>query len=157
MTDTIMPYRYFNSFIPHLARLQLGANIFYDQKANLNYDKVAALKRAGVSIIQPGIETLSSSYSRLMKKGVTTRQNVDLLRFCRYLDVSVNYNLLYGFPNDKREYLEATLQLVKCIAHLHPPSGLYPLSRDRFSPYFERLSEHGITNLTPIDGYYNAC
>lgn len=153
MVDNIMPSGYFANLLPELSRLNLGMHIFYEQKANLTLAKVQALKDAGVAIIQPGIEALSSHLLKLMKKGVKASQNIALLRYARAVDMSVNWNLLYGLPGDNEEDYMATLELIPLLWHLNPPSGACHLSIDRFSPYFDRPADYGITNIRPMDAY----
>lgn len=153
MTDNIMPHRYFTSLLARLGRELPGLHIFFEQKANLSFAKVRALKRAGIELIQPGIEALATDLLTLMRKGVTAAQNLALLRYARSLDVAVNWNILYAFPNDRREDYEQTLTLIPYLAHLHPPTGLCHLSIDRFSPYFDRSGEFGISAVRPMDAY----
>jgi ribosomal peptide maturation radical SAM protein 1 len=153
MVDNIMPYDYFRTLLPLLAEAGHGAQIFYEQKANLRLRQVKSLRDAGVAIIQPGIEALSSPLLRLMHKGVSAAQNIHLLRYCRSCSVAVNWNLLYGFPNDRAAWYEDTLKLLPLMRHLHPPSGLFHVSLDRFSPYYKSPGAFGISALEPIDSY----
>jgi radical SAM superfamily enzyme YgiQ (UPF0313 family) len=81
-TDNIMPYEYFHSFLPQLAAMNLSVDFFYETKANLRPDQLALYKRAGLSRIQPGIESLSSEVLMLMGKGITALQNIQLLKLC---------------------------------------------------------------------------
>jgi ribosomal peptide maturation radical SAM protein 1 len=155
MVDNIMPMNFFETLIPKLAEEFTGLNIFYEQKANLSFDRVEALKLAGVNVIQPGIEALSTDYLNLMKKGVSAAQNVALLRYSRATDLSVNWNILYGFPGDKLEWLEQTRELIPFITHLNPPTGVYHLSIDRFSPYFNSSSQFGLDNVRALDAYHD--
>ena len=153
MTDNIMPRDYFHSLIPVLAAEVPGLYIFYEQKANLTLDHVVALRDAGVRMIQPGIEALSSDLLRRMDKGVSARQNVALLRYARAAGVEMNWNLLYGFPGDRAEEYEATLALLPLLRHLQPPTDLCRLSIDRFSPYHDAYPRYGIRSITPMPSY----
>src|SRR5262249_51859847 len=103
MVDNIMPHPYFRDFLPRLGRQLPGLHVFYEQKANLSLDQVLTLKRAGVAVIQPGIEALCSSLLKRMDKGVSASQNLTLLRYARAADLAVNWNLLYAFPGDQAE------------------------------------------------------
>lgn len=156
MTDNIMPFSYFNSLIPDLIEADLGLDIFYEQKANISFEKVLALKTAGVTRIQPGIESLQDDLLRLMKKGTTGKQNIALLRYVRTLSISTAWNLLSGFPEDREEWYAEMLRLVPLIVHLEPPIGVSMLNFDRFSPYYDRAAEYGITDLRPLDAYQEA-
>jgi ribosomal peptide maturation radical SAM protein 1 len=153
MVDNIMPFNFFKTLIPRLGDEVPDLHMFYEQKANLSLDKVEALKNAGVAIIQPGIEALSTSLLERMDKGVKAKQNIALLRYSRSVELKVNWNLLYAFPGDKnREYIE-TIELLPLIRHLNPPSGLFHLSLDRFSPYFNQPEKYGITRKYPWPGF----
>jgi hypothetical protein len=88
-----------------------------------------------------------------MKKGVLARQNLALLRYARAAGLVLNWNLLCDFPGDQREDYDATLALLPLIHHLIPPSGLCPVSIDRFSPYYRDAAAYGITHLEPLPAY----
>ena len=65
----------------------------------------------------------------------------------------MNWNLLYGFPGDQIEFYVETLKLVPLLRHLNPPTGVHHLSIDRFSPYFNKPEQYGITNVRPMAAY----
>jgi len=155
MVDNIMPHHFFDTLIPRLGNEISSLYIFYEQKANLSLDQIYALKKAGVEIVQPGIEALSTNLLRLMNKGVTAPQNIASLRFARSVNIVMNWNLLCGFPNDKSEDYKCTLALLPSVRHLQPPADLCRLSIDRFSPYFNNPAKYGIHNLRAMDSYYS--
>jgi ribosomal peptide maturation radical SAM protein 1 len=155
MIDNIMPHSYFRTMLPRLERELPPREIFYETKSNLNLEQVVLLRRAGVNRIQPGIEALSSSLLQRMKKGVLARQNLALMRYARAVGLSLSWNLLYDFPADQAEDYESTIALMPLIHHLPPPRNIFPVSIDRFSPYFDRPAEYGVSNLRPADGYFN--
>jgi ribosomal peptide maturation radical SAM protein 1 len=156
MTDNIMPHSYFSTLIPMLAEADLGLDIFYEQKANISLEKILALRAAGVSRIQPGIEALSDDLLLLMRKGTSKKQNIALLRYARSCDLTVDWNLLSGFPGDREEWYQETLDSLPSLVHLPPPTGFYALNFDRFSPYFEQADRYGIEDLTPAPSYVEA-
>jgi ribosomal peptide maturation radical SAM protein 1 len=153
MYDNIMPHSYFHTLLPRLDREVPHLHLFYEQKANLTLDQVVALKKAGVAVIQPGIEALSSSLLKRMNKGVTGRQNLALLRYAWAVDLAVNWNILYAFPGDLASEYQETLELLPLLRHLYPPTAVCHLSIDRFSPYFDRPADYGVTNIRPIESY----
>jgi ribosomal peptide maturation radical SAM protein 1 len=155
MVDNIMPQEYFRTLLPALAEKLPGLNIFYEQKANLTLAKLRALADSGITVIQPGIESLSSNLLSLMRKGVSAIQNVNLLRYAASVNVSVMWNILYGFPGDHDEWYSDVLRLLPFLVHLNPPVLLSELSIERFSPYFNQPEQFGLTDLQPIPAYYD--
>ncbi|HTV03628.1 MAG TPA: RiPP maturation radical SAM C-methyltransferase [Luteitalea sp.] len=153
MADNIMPYEYFDSLLPKLRPALGDVHIFFEQKANLSFAQVRLLKEAGVHVVQPGIESLSTRVLALIDKGVTARKNIELLRFARAADLALNWNHLIGLPGDRADDYWPIVDLIPALVHLNPPSGLFGLSVDRFSPYFERPDAYGITNLRPMASY----
>jgi ribosomal peptide maturation radical SAM protein 1 len=153
MADNIMPYSYFQTLIPRLADELPRLEIFYEQKANLSLANVLALKKAGISSIQPGIEALSSPVLKRMDKGVLARQNIMLLRYAGSVGLRLSWNLLWGFPGDELQTYEQTLALLPLMRHFQPPFFLIHLSLERFSPYFDRPEAYGVNNLRPIAPY----
>lgn len=154
MTDSIMPHMYFKSLLPRIADELPGVTIFYETKANLTLSQILALKRAGITSIQPGIESLSSRLLSLMNKGVQARQNLMLLRYARAAGVDLHWHLLWGFPGDDVEAYEETLAILPLVHHLQPPNGLLHLSIDRGSPYFTQPAKFGVRSIKPLSGYY---
>jgi ribosomal peptide maturation radical SAM protein 1 len=155
MTDNIMPFDYFQTLIPQMAALAQRPGfpaVFYEQKANLSLRQVLALKAAGIRHIQPGIEALSTSLLRRMDKGVSGGQNVTLLRYARSAQMTLSWNILWGFPGDELRDYEETAALLPLLQHLPPPELVAHIMIDRFSPYFERPGQYGIVHLGPWPG-----
>ncbi len=153
VVDNILDMKYFKDFIPMLAERNHGFNLFYEVKANLRKDQLRLLCQAGVGEIQPGIESLSDNVLRIMRKGVSALQNIQLMKWCKELGLKVYYNLIWGFPGEQvDDYLEMA-QLVPLITHLQPPIGEGPIRIDRFSPNFEQAQQLGFKNLSPHPAY----
>jgi hypothetical protein len=68
----------------------------------------------------------------------------------------VAWQLLWGFPGDELADYEETLRLIPLLHHLNPPGSAGQFTVDRFSPYFDRPEWYGISNLRPIEAYYDA-
>ena len=153
MTDNIMPHTYYKTLVPELGDRGMDLNLFYEQKANISLEKVIALKRAGIDWIQPGIEALSDSLLKRMRKGISAHQNLALLRYARAAGVYLTWNLLWGFPNDELADYEQVLKIAPLIHHLCPPNAVGHLSIERFSPYFFEPAVHGVTNIRPLGAY----
>jgi ribosomal peptide maturation radical SAM protein 1 len=150
--DNILDLRYFSTVLPALAGARERGHdykIFYETKANLRKHQVRTLRDAGVYMIQPGIESLSTPVLRLMDKGVTALQNIRLLKWAAEYDISVTWNLLYGFPGERPEHYTAMAELIPSVSHLAGPAAARILL-ERFSPYFVDAERYGIEITGPV-------
>src|SRR5678815_3638378 len=146
-----MPTNYVKEVLPRL-RLPSDATIFYEVKANIDEEVVAAMAAAGVRKIQPGIESLASSTLKLMKKGSTAFVNLRLLKACVKHKVRPQWNLLVGFPGEGADVYSKYVRDLPRLAHLCPPDGTFPVRFDRYSPYFVKAAEYQL-DLRPLDYY----
>jgi ribosomal peptide maturation radical SAM protein 1 len=153
VVDNILDMHYFNDFLPALAASDLGVELFYETKANLKKEHVRALRDAGVTQIQPGIESFSDSVLTLMRKGVTALQNIQLLKWCAELGVRPYWNVLWGFPGEPADDYRRMADIVPLLTHLVPPIGFGGLRLDRFSPNFFDAEKLGFTNVRPLPAY----
>ncbi len=151
--DNIIPVEYFKSLLPQLEALHLDLDLFYETKANLSECQVAQYKRAGLNQIQPGIESLNSPVLKLMRKGISALQNIQLLKWCAQYGVSAYWNYLFGFPGETSDSYRGQDGILRTIVHLAAPVGCGPVRFDRFSPYHKSAPEFGVTNLVPYPAY----
>ncbi|MBN2533230.1 MAG: RiPP maturation radical SAM C-methyltransferase [Spirochaetales bacterium] len=147
--DEIMPYSYFKVLIPRLEKEIPSLHMFYEVKANLTLRQVRALCDAGIKVIQPGIEALSSPLLKQIRKGILSRQNIALLRYARSVYIQLDWNLLHGFPGDRPEDYEHYLTLIPRLRHLNPPNSFGKVYIVRFNSYFRFPDEYGIKYLKP--------
>ena len=145
--DNILSMGYFDTLVPALAERRPKLNLFYETKANLKDSHVRALADAGVTWIQPGIESMHSEILRLMRKGTTATQNVKLLRACAQYGVTVAWAIIANFPGEEDDWYFEMADWLPAIQHLRP-GGLTALRFDRFSPYFADPARWDLS-LTP--------
>ena len=154
VVDNILDMKYFHDMLPALARSRRGLQIFYEVKSNLSRLHVKMLHEAGVNRIQPGIESLSDHVLKLMRKGTTALRNIQLMKWAQELGITVEWNILYGFPGETPEDYRRVLELLPAIRFLRPPCATGPIRLDRFSPYHNSPSEFGLTNVRPLKTYH---
>lgn len=152
--DNILDLKYISTLFPALSRSGLNLEMFYEVKANLRYDQLAMLYAGGVRSIQPGIESFSNQVLRLMKKGCSGFQNIQLLRWCEEMGIQVGWNILSGFPGESATEYEHMAKLVPLLTHLAPPTGCSPVRLDRFSPFFTQADAFGLGRVRPAPAYY---
>jgi len=153
VVDNILDNRYFNDFLPSLATWETKPSLFYETKANLRRSQIETLRAAGVTAIQPGIESMSTPVLALMRKGVSMLQNVQLLKLCKELGIQVFWNILWGFPGEDPADYEEVLRLLPLLAHLDPPGTCANIRLDRFSPNFDQAEARGFENVHATAAY----
>ncbi|HEY3569904.1 MAG TPA: RiPP maturation radical SAM C-methyltransferase [Thermoanaerobaculia bacterium] len=153
VVDNILDHRYFDSLIPALARAPRRLDLFYALKANLRKDQLRALRDAGITRIQPGIESLSDGVLRRMRKGETALQNVQILKWAKELGLQTAWNLIWGFPGEAPEEYGEMARLLPLLTHLTPPQTAKPIRLDRYSPNFELGPELGFEEIRPCAAY----
>ncbi|SEH03267.1 ribosomal peptide maturation radical SAM protein 1 [Nonomuraea solani] len=132
--DNILDMRYLEDLLPRLIASEADYDIFYEVKANLSRAHLRRLARAGVRYLQPGLESLSTNVLRLMRKGTTAAQNVNLLRWAQHYDIHVAWNILWGFPGESERDYAGQAALVPHLTHLRPPESAARIWLERFSP-----------------------
>jgi ribosomal peptide maturation radical SAM protein 1 len=153
--DNILDYRYYDQLLPKLAELGLNLDLFYEIKSNVTKPQVKALRDAGVTHVQPGIESLSDQVLKIMKKGVLAIQNIQLLKWCTEFGIKADWNIICGFPGENPAEYEKMARLIPLLCHLQPPARCSELRLDRFSPNFTRSSELGFSNVRPYEAYHD--
>lgn len=152
--DNILDMRYIDTLFPRLAECGLQMQFFYEVKANLRFEQLVKLHRGGLRQIQPGIESFSNQVLRLMDKGVTGFQNIQLLRWCEELGIDCVWNVIAGFPGEEESEYTRMAQLIPLVTHLNPPSTCTPVRLDRFSPFHSRAESFGFKKIRPARAYF---
>ncbi len=149
ITDNIIAPQYYKTLFTRLSREIPSLILQYEIKSNMTLDQLLSLKEAGVNMMQPGIESLSSPLLKRMDKGVTVRENIALLRYARSVNLDLKWNLLFGFPGDREEEYTPMLRLFPLVHHLQPPRMMIPVRICRYSKYYCSPAEYGISRLRP--------
>jgi len=144
-TDNILDMQYLKTVIPLLKERHPHEVLFWEVKSNLSREDLEAMAAAGVTEIQPGIESLSTHVLQLIDKGVTAIQNVQLLKWAEEIGITVVWTTLTGVPGETPEDYVAAVELMEKIPHLQPSRGFNRVSIDRFAPYFKWPEKYGIT------------
>jgi ribosomal peptide maturation radical SAM protein 1 len=155
-TDNILDTRYLQDLFSEIINRDLNWLIFYEAKANLRKEQLRLLKRAGVKRLQPGIESLSTEVLRLMRKGCTALQNVQLLKWASELGIDLAWNYLTGLPGEQPDEYARLAEMVPALLHLQPPHPCgagRSMRLYRFSPYHDDPEAWGLTNVRCAANY----
>lgn len=148
-TDNILPLEFFDGLFDRLVGAGVPFDTFYETKANLSLKQLKALRAAGVNCIQPGIESLSTSILRYMKKGVSAAQNLWILRAAEEQGLGVAWSILYGFPDEDPDEYRKIADLLPSLVHLPPPLRPAPVLLERYSPLFDRADQYRLRGVRP--------
>ena len=150
--DNMVSHQFARTLMPRLRREVPDMHLDFEMRSNLLFEDMVALRDAGISRVMLGIEALSTSLLKRMRKGTSAAQNIATLRYARCLGIWVTWNLLYGFPGDERRDYDDTLALLRLLNHFSPPRLGY-VAFQRFSPYVECPQEHGLSEMRPMEAY----
>lgn len=151
-TDEILDPRLIPAVMPALAALPGKPGIYFSIKANIRKDELATLVKAGIDSLQAGIESLDDEVLRGMRKGVTAIRNVQLLKWCRELGISMQWSILYGFPFERPRSYDGMAALLPLLTHLEP-TKLIEVKLQRYSPLFREAARFGISDIRPDESY----
>lgn len=150
-TDNILPKNYADEVFRVLDP-PAGSSIFYEVKLPVSEKDLRTLAQANVNKVQPGIEALSTATLKLMGKGTSVFQNIQFLKNAVKFGIRPGWNLLIGFPGEDEDTYRKYQKDIPLLHHLPPPSGVFVVRFDRYSPYFTNRSEYHL-DLHPMDFY----
>jgi ribosomal peptide maturation radical SAM protein 1 len=152
-TDFIFDMKYFRDFVPELASRALDVELFYEVKSNIRKDQLRMLRDAGITMVQPGIESFSDAMLTMMRKGSRGLQNIQFLKWCKELGVRPFWNIIWGFPGEPADEYARMAALIPHLSHLEPPEYAGPISLERFSPNYDFADRLGFANVLPHPAY----
>lgn len=147
VADNIFDMRYLRTLIPAMAELDPPVQCYLEIRPKMKRHQVAALAAAGVTAVQPGIESLSDHSLDLMGKATTGLEGIQMLKYCAEYGIGVAWNYLYGVPGETAAGHRAVIPLVIASRHLPPPRNVGPVQIARFSPLHERAAELGFVDV----------
>jgi len=136
-SDYILPMHFFTTLIPYLSERKEKLHLLFETSACLTESQIRQLSEAGITWIQPGIESLDDDLLRLLNKASSVYQNIQLLKASQKYGVFVLWNFLANIPGDTEASYEKVIDLLPLLYHLQPPCAFGQLRYDRFSPIFQ--------------------
>ena len=99
-------------------------NLYYDIRADVDKSLIASMRAAGVKNVLIGIEALSTSLLRKMKKGVRAIDNLQVMKYCEELGIQHISNLILSFPTESQMDVDETTDNMDYGLSFQPPSML---------------------------------
>ena len=144
-TDNILSTAFFDTFLPKLEKINEGFSIFFETRATLNREQAEHLRMAGVTYLQVGIESLHTRALKELNKGTRAWENIRCLKWCRQFGIRLAWFILTRFPNEKDSWNQQQADLIPLLTHLPPPRFVSMIRPDRFSPYYEKREQNGLS------------
>lgn len=120
--DNLMPAKTAMEMFDQLAGLEKDLDLFCELRATTQKRVLEKMSAAGVSKIQIGIESLSSSLLKKLNKGTTAIQNLEIMKHCEGLGIANNANLILHFPGSDLADMDETLRNIEFAAFFRPPT-----------------------------------
>lgn len=136
LTDLSLDFKIIKKMLPILREQKFTSVFFTEIRPEFALKHMALLRDAGFKYIQPGIESLNTNVLKIMNKGTTALLNIRLLKEALIFNVSLSWNIIYGFPGEKDSDYQSICEIIPLISHLEPPENIGKLRLDRFSPFF---------------------
>lgn len=151
--DNIMAPEYTDQVFRRLTEANADLEIHYEIRPNFSRTQLGRMRKGGLCSVQPGVESFSTNVLKCMRKMTTGMRNVELIKWCTYLDINCMYNILMRFPGETEEDYRMQAALVPKILHLQPPWGIVKARADRGSPMFTDPESQSIRRLQPAACY----
>lgn len=92
-------------------------------RAGVRPREVLSLRNAGLEMAHTGIEGFSTAYLKRMHKGVTTIQNLELLKTCAELEIANPFSMVTDFPGPPAGEVAESVRNIERYATAYPPPG----------------------------------
>ena len=113
-TDNMLPPQESQQLFTMTEKLPVDLNFFAEIRVPGRGEKIGEVvnlyKRGGLSTVQVGIESLSSSLLKKMKKGTGVMENIAVMRAAHEHSLSLEGNLIVQFPGSTQDEVDETLE-----------------------------------------------
>lgn len=150
-TDNALPPKEADLFFTSLARENTDFDFFAEVRVITDPEKPHLYRQGGLSTVQVGIESLSSSLLKKMRKGTTAIENIAAMRQSAEAGITLDGNLIIEFPGSTEEEVQETLNNLDFVLPFSPLSSA-SFFLGHGSPVTESPGRYGITAITHHGG-----
>ncbi|WP_457576079.1 RiPP maturation radical SAM C-methyltransferase [Desulfomarina sp.] len=119
-TDNALPIREADSFFHNLAEKTVDLNFFAEIRTITKPERLQTYRKGGLDTVQIGIESLSGSLLKKMRKGTTVMDNIAAMKLCCEYGIRVEGNLIVEFPGTTPEEINETLENLDFVLPFSP-------------------------------------
>lgn len=118
--DNALPPKEAKEFFDQVSLLGRDFNFFGELRASFSRKDAHLMKKAGLNTVQVGIEALSNSLLKRLRKGRTVMDNLASMRHLLEAGIELQGNLIMDFPGTSKEEVEETLGILKYAKYFRP-------------------------------------
>lgn len=119
-TDNALPPKEADTFFKNTAQTAVDYDFFAEVRILTDPDTPQRYGRGGLSTIQVGIESLSTSLLNKMKKGTTAIENIAAMRQSAEAGIQLDGNIIIEFPGSNKEEVQETLKNLDFVLPYSP-------------------------------------
>jgi ribosomal peptide maturation radical SAM protein 1 len=146
-TDNALPPKEADTFFNALATETTDYDFFAEVRVITDPDTPQHYRRGGLSTIQVGIESLSTSLLKKMKKGTTAIENIAAMRQSAEAGIQLDGNLIIEFPGSSPAEIQETLRNLDFVLP-YPPLAAASFFLGHGSPVANDPGSFGILAVT---------
>ncbi len=146
-TDNALPPKETDTFFQELSTLDADYDFFAELRVIVKPDILKSYRQGGLSSIQVGIESLSSSLLKKMEKGTRCIENIAAMRQSAEAGITLNGNLICEFPGSSCEEVKETLINLDFVLPFTPLSSA-SFFLGHGSPVANKPKDYGISAIT---------
>lgn len=145
-TDNALPPQEADTFFKTLENAPVDLCFFAEIRGNTSASTLRNYARAGLTVIQVGIESFSSSLLASMRKGVTVIENIAVMKHAAQAGIELEGNVIVEFPGSTEKQVEETLEALEYVMPFKPlATATFFLGHG--SPIDECPKEYGISGV----------
>ena len=122
-TDNALPSKETDTFFTSLAQFDADYDFFAEVRVITKPDLLKQYRRGGLTSIQVGIESLSTSLLNKMDKGTRCIENIAAMRQSAEAGITLDGNLICEFPGSSEEEVQETLANLDFVLPFTPLSS----------------------------------
>ncbi len=124
-TDNLLPSRDLEGLFEKIAALKKDLRLFAEIRATTSLNDLSAMAAAGMREVQVGIEALSTSLLKKIRKGTSAIQNLEIMKNCESPGLPrLNSNIILEIPGSDRMDVEETLANLEFALPFRPLKGI---------------------------------
>lgn len=152
--DNSLPKRETSVFFQEFSTHGRDYAFFAELRAGHTREELATMAKGGLREMQIGIEALSASLLKRLKKGASLIQNVAAMHHAEEFDIELCGNLILHFPGSTLEEVNETLNVLEFVWPFKPLKAVsFWLGLN--SPVAMQPELFHIKNIKPHDNWYH--